>query len=136
MLTRPFVKRMRVASFLHATNDRGKTLVVIAHRLSTVCGADKIVVIEDGSVRDEGAHEELRERCALYADMWEAHVGAKGWAAGSSGAGGAAGARRGRGARSRDGAGAQGAARGTSGAASRAADADGRGVGKEVDPHA
>ena len=115
---------------------RGKTLVVIAHRLSTVCGADKIVVIEDGSVRDEGAHEELLERCALYADMWEAHVGAKGWAAGSSGAGGAAGARRGRGARSRDGAGAQGAARGTSGAASRAADADGRSVGKEVDPHA
>ena len=55
----------------------GKTLIVIAHRLSTVTGADKIVVIDDGCVTAEGTHEELMAGCALYHDMFEAHIGAK-----------------------------------------------------------
>ena len=55
----------------------GKTLIVIAHRLSTVTGADKIVVIDDGRVAAEGTHEELMTTCKLYHDMFEAHIGAK-----------------------------------------------------------
>lgn len=63
---------------------RNKTLLVIAHRLSTIVGADHIVVIERGHIAAEGTHEQLRATCPLYASMWKAHVGTKGWAAGSS----------------------------------------------------
>ena len=55
----------------------GKTLIVIAHRLSTVTGADKIVVIDDGRIAAKGTHAELMASCALYHDMYEAHIGAK-----------------------------------------------------------
>ena len=55
----------------------GKTLIVIAHRLSTVTGADKIVVIDDGCVTAESTDEELMAGCALYHDMFEAHIRAK-----------------------------------------------------------
>lgn len=66
-----------------AALTQGKTLLVIAHRLSTVRNADRIIVMEKGSVIDEGTHEELLGRCGLYRSMWEAHIGAKQWAAGS-----------------------------------------------------
>lgn len=55
----------------------GRTLVVIAHRLSTVTGAGKIVVVNDGRIEDEGTHEELLSRCGLYREMWRAHEGAR-----------------------------------------------------------
>lgn len=45
---------------------RETTAIVVAHRLSTVLHADKIVVLENGRVLDQGKHEELFERCALY----------------------------------------------------------------------
>ena len=47
------------------------TAVVIAHRLSTVIHADKIVVLEDGKVVDQGNHQELLGRCALYQHLVE-----------------------------------------------------------------
>ncbi len=53
---------------------RGKTLLVIAHRLSTVSDADNIVVVSKGRIEAQGTHEELLEGCPLYRDMWEAHV--------------------------------------------------------------
>lgn len=56
---------------------KGKTLIVIAHRLSTVSDADKIVVIKDGQIDSEGTHEELLKKGGLYKDMWEAHISAK-----------------------------------------------------------
>ena len=65
----------------------GKTLVVIAHRLSTIVGADRIAVIEGGRVIATGKHDELLSVCPLYSRMWDAHVGARAWAAGSSGEG-------------------------------------------------
>ena len=52
----------------------GKTLIVIAHRLSTVRAADAIVVLEDGSIANTGTHEQLLERCELYRRMWDASV--------------------------------------------------------------
>ena len=54
-----------------------KTVIVIAHRLSTVTGADNIAVVNDGRIEAQGRHEELLEKCSLYREMWQAHIGAK-----------------------------------------------------------
>ena len=62
---------------------RKKTLIVIAHRLSTITAADTICVMDKGRIVARGTHESLLKGCQLYADMWMAHVGAAGWAAGS-----------------------------------------------------
>ena len=62
--------------------SKGKTLLVIAHRLSTIQNADQIVVLKKGQIVDCGKQEELLERCPLYADMWQAHIGAKNWSVG------------------------------------------------------
>lgn len=55
----------------------GKTLIVIAHRLSTVKDSDQIFVINDGNVAAHGTHEELLASCPLYKEMWNAHISAK-----------------------------------------------------------
>jgi len=62
--------------------SKGKTLLVIAHRLSTIQNADQIVVLKKGQIVDCGKQEELLKRCPLYADMWQAHIGAKNWSVG------------------------------------------------------
>ena len=56
---------------------KGKTLIVIAHRLSTVKDADKLFVIKDGVIDSEGTHDELLAQKGLYADMWAAHIDSK-----------------------------------------------------------
>ncbi|GLR46746.1 ABCB family ABC transporter ATP-binding protein/permease [Sphingomonas astaxanthinifaciens] len=48
----------------------GRTTITIAHRLSTVVDADRIVVLDGGRVAEEGSHAELLRRNGLYADMW------------------------------------------------------------------
>src|SRR5439155_18967504 len=50
---------------------QGRTTFVIAHRLSTVLRADRIVVVDDGRVIDEGRHEELIEQGGLYKQLYE-----------------------------------------------------------------
>ncbi|MFS0773388.1 ABCB family ABC transporter ATP-binding protein/permease [Sphingomonas sp. 1P08PE] len=50
--------------------ERGRTTIVIAHRLSTVVGADRIVVLDEGRVAESGRHAELLRRGGLYAAMW------------------------------------------------------------------
>lgn len=62
--------------------SQGKTLLVIAHRLSTIQNADQIVVLQKGQIVDCGKQEKLLARCSLYADLWQAHIGAKNWSVG------------------------------------------------------
>lgn len=50
----------------------GKTLIIIAHHLSTIVGADKIVVMDHGRVSAEGTHHELLESSPLYRSLWNA----------------------------------------------------------------
>jgi ATP-binding cassette subfamily B protein len=51
--------------------ERGRTTIVIAHRLSTVVHADQIVVLDAGRVAERGTHAELLRRGGLYAAMWQ-----------------------------------------------------------------
>jgi len=55
--------------------SEGRTTLVIAHRLQTAMGADRIVVIEDGRVAEQGSHLELLARGGRYAEMWRAFEG-------------------------------------------------------------
>ena len=56
---------------------RGKTLLVIAHRLGTIADADNIVVVEDGTIAAQGTSEQLIKDCPLYAKMWKAYLGVR-----------------------------------------------------------
>ena len=55
----------------------GKTLIVIAHRLSTVKDSDQIFVVNDGNIAAHGTHKELLASCPLYKEMWNAHISSK-----------------------------------------------------------
>jgi subfamily B ATP-binding cassette protein HlyB/CyaB len=48
----------------------GRTLIVVSHRLSSLVGADAILVLERGKVYDIGAHADLIERCDIYSNLW------------------------------------------------------------------
>ncbi|MGM1046858.1 MAG: ABC transporter ATP-binding protein [Bacillota bacterium] len=67
-----------------AALTKGKSLFVIAHRLSTIQHADQIIVLNHGQIESTGSHNQLLQTCELYRHMWEAHIGAKAWAASSS----------------------------------------------------
>ena len=51
--------------------SKGKTVVMIAHRLSSVTNADRIFVLKDGEIEESGTHESLEKVNGLYAHMWE-----------------------------------------------------------------
>ena len=57
------------AGLENAAKDR--TTLVIAHRLSTIVNADKIIVMEDGEIAEQGAHEELLKAKGLYRSLWD-----------------------------------------------------------------
>ncbi len=54
----------------------GKTLIVVAHRLSTIRGVNQILVIDSGKLVAQGTHGELLSSCPLYETMWNQYVGA------------------------------------------------------------
>ena len=63
----------RTEEAIQATLDavvRNRTTIVIAHRLSTVVGADQIVVLDEGRVAERGTHAELLRAGGLYAELW------------------------------------------------------------------
>ena len=64
-------------AFAALTKDR--TVIMIAHRLSTVVGADRIIVLDSGRVAEEGTHTQLLEKNGLYARMWAEYNQAVKW---------------------------------------------------------
>ncbi|MBT3483609.1 MAG: ABC transporter ATP-binding protein [Opitutales bacterium] len=52
----------------------GKTVLIIAHRFSTIRNARKIIVFKDGEIDDEGSHTELYDRCKLYRNLYDQQV--------------------------------------------------------------
>ena len=53
----------------------GKTVIAIAHRLSTIAALDRLVVIDDGKIVEEGSHDALIARGGVYAQMWKRQSG-------------------------------------------------------------
>ncbi|TIL52407.1 ABC transporter ATP-binding protein/permease [Mesorhizobium sp.] len=51
--------------------SKGRTTIVIAHRLSTVISADEIIVLQDGQIAERGTHAALMRKAGLYASMWD-----------------------------------------------------------------
>lgn len=58
---------------------KGKTVIVIAHRLHSIMNADQICVLSDGNLEDCGTHEELLGRCGGYQKLWQAAEGSAQW---------------------------------------------------------
>lgn len=58
---------------------RNKTVLVIAHRLSSVVDADKIIVFDQGRIVDQGTHGQLLESCGLYRGLWNASEQVGAW---------------------------------------------------------
>lgn len=59
-----------VKSTIDAFKQLGKTVIVIAHRLSTISSADTIIVMENGTVVEQGNHRELLAMNQKYAGLW------------------------------------------------------------------
>ena len=63
--------------------SKGKTVIMIAHRLSSIVDADRICVLKDGSIAEEGTHETLLQRNGVYAHMWEEYNKSVQWKVGA-----------------------------------------------------
>lgn len=63
--------------------SKGKTVIMIAHRLSSIVDADRICVLKDGSIAEEGTHETLLEKNGIYAHMWEEYNKSVQWKVGA-----------------------------------------------------
>ncbi|MDM8289629.1 ABC transporter ATP-binding protein [Slackia piriformis] len=59
----------------------GKTVIVIAHRLRTIANADKIVVLDDGNIVEEGTHDDLVSSNGLYRHLWDLQLRSRSWGA-------------------------------------------------------
>ncbi len=54
-----------------ARAGQGRTVITIAHRLSTIADADRIIVLENGMIVEEGSHGDLLSRAGRYASLWQ-----------------------------------------------------------------
>ena len=54
---------------------QGKTVIAIAHRLSTISTMDRIIVLEDGKIVEEGTHDSLLNQDRLYSKFWKRQSG-------------------------------------------------------------
>lgn len=63
---------------------KGKTVLMIAHRLSTVVGADQILVMDQGRIAERGRHEELLKKNGIYASMWRDYQTSAAWKVGGN----------------------------------------------------
>lgn len=63
--------------------SEGKTVLMIAHRLSSIADADRIFVLKDGSVEESGTQEELMQKGGLYAHMWDEYHRSVQWKVGA-----------------------------------------------------
>jgi ATP-binding cassette subfamily B protein len=61
---------------------QGRTVLVVAHRLSSIATADHIVVLEGGRVEGQGTHQQLLTNSALYQRLWASHTEARDWSLG------------------------------------------------------
>lgn len=86
----PVVVLDEATSFIDSKNEelmnkaireavKEKTLIVIAHRLKTISGADKIYVMKDGKIDSEGKHDDLINRSEIYKKLWNAAIKSEKW---------------------------------------------------------
>ena len=54
---------------------QGKTVIAVAHRLSTIAALDRLIVLDRGRIAEEGTHAQLIERGGIYAQLWSRQVG-------------------------------------------------------------
>ena len=58
---------------------KGRTVIAIAHRLKTIKDADRIIVLDNGRIKEEGTHDELVRKEGLYAHLWNIQENISGW---------------------------------------------------------
>ena len=61
---------------------KGRTVIVIAHRLKTIAGADEIIVLDEGRLAERGTHQELMETDGLYKKLFTIQQESLGWSVG------------------------------------------------------
>lgn len=64
--------------------SQNKTVIMIAHRLSTVTGVDQIYVLNNGEIKEQGSHEELKQKSGLYSHMWKEYNRSADWKVGAN----------------------------------------------------
>ena len=69
----------RVQQAFSELSSEGKTIIMIAHRLSSVTDTDCICLLEDGHITQQGPHEALLKKGGKYADMWKQYAESIKW---------------------------------------------------------
>ena len=58
---------------------REKTVIIIAHRLSSIVSANQIIILKEGRIAQRGTHDELHTQEGVYKNMWDAYTSAFQW---------------------------------------------------------